>query len=153
MTASDGYVEGQTFMWITENNLTTKDYRLRNGLLEAILSPTNLNSAYKQVKRNRGAGGVDKMEVDSLKDYLVRHKDALISSILRSKYCPNPTRRVFISLTTATASDPDGQLTRHSKKTMKSITSYIEKKLFLRVNRDKTKVAYISNINFLGYSF
>ena len=61
-TASEGYVEGQTFMWITENNLTTNDYRLGNGLLEHILSPSNLNAAFKQVKRNKGAGGVDKME-------------------------------------------------------------------------------------------
>src|SRR5690554_6324494 len=67
-TASDGYVEGQTFIWITENNLTTNDYLLGNVLLEHILSPSNLNSAYKQVKRNKGAGGVDKMEVESLKD-------------------------------------------------------------------------------------
>jgi RNA-directed DNA polymerase len=91
-TASDGYVEGQTFIWITENNLTTNDYRLGNGLLEHILSPSNLNSAYKQVKRNKGAGGVDKMEVESLKDYLVNNKDRLIQSIQQGKYRPNPVR-------------------------------------------------------------
>lgn len=95
-TASDGYVEGQTFIWITENNLTSNDYRLGNGLLEAILSPSNLNSAYKQVKRNKGAGGVDKMEVESLKDYLVNNKDRLIQSIQQGNYRPNPVRRVLI---------------------------------------------------------
>jgi group II intron reverse transcriptase/maturase len=89
-------VEGQTFIWITENNLTTNDYRLGNGLLEHILSPSNLNSAYKQVKRNKGAGGVDKMEVESLKDYLVNNKDRLIQSIQQGKYRPNPVRRVLI---------------------------------------------------------
>ena len=95
-TASEGYVEGQTFMWITENNLATNDYRLGNGLLEHILSPTNLNAAFKQVKRNKGAGGVDKMEVESLKDYLVTNKDMLIKSIQMGKYRPNPVRRVCI---------------------------------------------------------
>lgn len=95
-TASEDYVEGQTFMWITENNLTTNDYRLGNGLLEHILSPSNLNSAYKQVKRNKGAGGVDKMEVESLKDYLVNNKETLIESIQQGKYGPNPVRRVLI---------------------------------------------------------
>jgi RNA-directed DNA polymerase len=95
-TASEGYVEGQTFMWITENNLTINDYRLGNGLLEHILSPTNLNAAFKQVKRNNGAGGVDKMEVESLKDYLVTNKDMLIKSIQMGKYHPNPVRRVCI---------------------------------------------------------
>lgn len=85
-------------MWLTENNLTNNNnYQSRYGLLENILSPSNLNAAYKQVKRNKGAGGVDKMEVESLKDYLVRHKDELITSIHRGKYRPNPVRRVEIS--------------------------------------------------------
>ncbi|WP_332914528.1 hypothetical protein [Algoriphagus boritolerans] len=94
-TESEGYVGGQTFMWITENNLTENN-RLGYGLLEFILSPSNLNAAYLQVKRNKGAGGVDKMEVESLKDYLVSHKDELITAILRGKYRPNPVRRVEI---------------------------------------------------------
>jgi len=94
-TESDGYVEGQTFIWITENNLTNND-QLGYGLLEFILSPNNLNQAYLQVKRNKGAGGIDKMEVESLKDYLVRHKDELVKSILEGKYQPNPVRRVEI---------------------------------------------------------
>ena len=42
---------------------------------------------------------------------------------------------------------------RSADRTMESISSYIEKKLFLKVNRDKTKVAYIRDIKFLGYSF
>lgn len=82
-------------MGITENNLTD-NLQLGNGLLEHILSPTNLNAAYKQVKLNKGAGGVDKMEVGSLKDYLVKYKDELIKSIQRGKYRPNPVRRVEI---------------------------------------------------------
>ncbi len=94
-TASEGYVVGQTFMWITENNLTENN-RLGYGLLEFMLSPSNLNAAYKQVKRNNGVGGVDKMKVKSLKDYLVANKDELTTSILRGKYRPNPVRRVEI---------------------------------------------------------
>jgi RNA-directed DNA polymerase len=94
-TESEGYVGGQTFLWITEKNLTEND-RLEHGLLEYILAPSNLNAAYLQVKRNKGAGGVDKMEVESLKDYLVEHKEELLTSILRGKYRPNPVRRVAI---------------------------------------------------------
>src|SRR5690554_3003337 len=74
---------------LTENRKT-------NGLLEYILSPSNLNAAYRRVKSNHGVAGVDKMEVESLKDYLVENKDVLIESILRGKYRPNPTRRVYI---------------------------------------------------------
>jgi RNA-directed DNA polymerase len=94
-TASEGYVGGQTFLWITENNLTDHD-QVGYGLLEQILSPSNLNAAYLQVKRNKGAGGVDKMQVESLKDYLVANKEKLSASILRGKYRPNPVRRVEI---------------------------------------------------------
>lgn len=82
-------------MRIAENNLTEND-QLGYGLLEFILSPSNLNSAYLQVKRNKGVGGVDKMEVESLKDYLVVNKDVLTASILMGKYRPNPVRRVEI---------------------------------------------------------
>lgn len=94
-TASEGDVGGQRFLWITENNLTDND-QLGYGLLEYILSPSNLNAAYLRVKRNKGAGGVDKMEVESLRDYLVRNKDELLISILRGKYRPHPVRRVEI---------------------------------------------------------
>ena len=94
-TASEGYVGGQTFMWITENNLAN-DNRSGYGMLEFILSPLNLNASYKRVKRNKGAGGVDKMQVESLKDYLVSNKTELITSIQAGKYRPNPVRRVEI---------------------------------------------------------
>lgn len=97
-TVSEGYVGRQTFMRITENNLTD-DNQLGYGLLEFILSPNNLNAAYNQVKRNKGTGGVDKMEVESLKDYIVTNKEELISSISRGKYLPNPVRRVEIPRT------------------------------------------------------
>jgi group II intron reverse transcriptase/maturase len=83
-------------MRITENNLTSNNHQSGNGLLEQILSPTNLNAAFKQVRRNKGAGGVDRMDVGSLKDYLVRYKEELIISIERGKYRPNPVRRVEI---------------------------------------------------------
>jgi group II intron reverse transcriptase/maturase len=88
-------VGGQTFMWITENNLTNTD-RPEYGLLEQILNPSNLNRAFKRVRSNKGSGGIDKMEVETLKDYLVEHKDQLLRSILDGKYRPNPVRRVEI---------------------------------------------------------
>jgi len=91
----EGYAGGQTFMWITENNLTNTD-RPAYGLLEQILSPANLNRAYKRVRSNRGSGGIDKMEVESLKGYLVENKDQLLRSILEGRYRPNPVRRVEI---------------------------------------------------------
>jgi group II intron reverse transcriptase/maturase len=91
----EGFAGGQTFIWMTENKPTNAN-KPEYGLLEQILSPTNLNRAYKRVRSNRGSGGIDKMEVESLQDYLVRHKDQLLRSILDGKYRPNPVRRVEI---------------------------------------------------------
>lgn len=91
----EGYAGGQTYIWITENNLTNTD-KPEYGLLEQILSPSNLNQAFKRVRSNRGSGGIDKMEVESLQEYLVNNKDKLIQSILDGKYRPNSVRRVEI---------------------------------------------------------
>jgi len=95
-TASENYVGVQTSMWITENNLTSLE-QTGYGMLEQILSPANLNAAYKRVVQNKGAGGVDEMEVESLKGYLIKEKEALITAILDGKYQPNPVRRVMIA--------------------------------------------------------
>lgn len=91
----EGYAEGQTFMRMTENNITDTDPS-EYDMLEHILSPANLNRAYGRVRGNRGSGGVDKMEVESLKDYLIAHREELTASILDGKFRPNPVRRVEI---------------------------------------------------------
>src|SRR5690606_31810401 len=91
----EDYAGGQTFKWITENNPTNND-RLGCGLVEFILSPNNANGAYRRVKRKKGAGGVDKMAVQSLKDSVNSNKCELTASIPAGKYRPNPVRRVEI---------------------------------------------------------
>ena len=91
----EGIVGVQTYMRITENTFTHFECP-ENGLLEFILSPSKLNQAYKQVKSNKGSGGIDKMELSDLFSYLFTHKEALIQSIYDGKYRPNPVRRVEI---------------------------------------------------------
>ena len=44
-------------------------------LLEKILSRDNLNKAYKQVYRNKGASGVDGVTVEELSPYIKEHKE------------------------------------------------------------------------------
>ena len=80
---------------MTETDSTDTSQQ-REGLLEQILSRDNLNRAYKQVKRNKGAGGIDGMQVDELLPYLREHKDELIQSLRDGKYRPQPVRRVEI---------------------------------------------------------
>ena len=42
---------------------------------------------------------------------------------------------------------------KSAERTLKNILPYIENKLFLKVNRDKTSVAHISKVKYLGYTF
>ena len=59
------YAEALIGKRMTENNLTNAD-RQEDGLLEAIVSAGNMNRAYKRVKKNKGASGVDGMKVEEL---------------------------------------------------------------------------------------
>lgn len=65
-------------------------------LLETILYKDNLNRAYKRVKANKGAAGIDGMTVEEALPYLKEHQQELINRILRGKYTPSPVRRVEI---------------------------------------------------------
>lgn len=65
-------------------------------MLEYILTSDNLNRAYRQVKANKGSGGIDRMDVDKLLPYLREHKDEITESLKGGRYRPNPVRRVDI---------------------------------------------------------
>ena len=80
---------------ITENDITSDD-RKTGGLLEWIVSSGNLNKAYKRVKRNKGASGVDGMRVDELLQYLKENGEGIREFVLAGKYKPTPVRRVEI---------------------------------------------------------
>lgn len=94
-TESENKVGVQTYMRVVDGCLTTEQPK-QNPLLEQILSPANLNKAYLQVKRNKGAAGIDGMDCDRLLDYLKEHGEQLTESIRQRTYRPNPVRRVEI---------------------------------------------------------
>lgn len=62
-------------------------------LLEQILDRDNLNRAYKQVKRNHGAPGIDGMTVEEALPWLREHREEFLQSILDGRYRPSPVRR------------------------------------------------------------
>ena len=62
-------------------------------LLERILSRENLNSAYKHVRANKGAPGIDGMTVEDALPWLQQHRQELLDSIKAGKYKPQPVRR------------------------------------------------------------
>ena len=65
-------------------------------LLEKVLSKDNLNNAYKQVYKNKGASGVDGVTVEELFTYIKEHKEEILYKIRNRKYKPQPVRRVYI---------------------------------------------------------
>ena len=62
-------------------------------LLERILSRENLNRAYKRVKANKGAPGIDGMTVEDALPWLREHREELLETIRQGKYKPQPVRR------------------------------------------------------------
>ena len=63
------------------------------NLLEAILYRDNLNRAYKRVKANKGAPGVDGMTVEEAFPWLKEHGKEMTEAIRRGKYKPTAVRR------------------------------------------------------------
>ena len=66
-------------------------------LLGKILDRDNLNRAYKRVKANKGAPGIDGMTVEEVFPWLKEHNHELVEKIRRGHYTPSPVRRKEIS--------------------------------------------------------
>ena len=90
-----GYAEACACVRIAENTNIITGLQT-TGLLERILQRDNLNRAFKRVKSNKGAAGVDGMCVENLLTYLREHGGELNRQIRDGKYKPNPVRRVEI---------------------------------------------------------
>jgi RNA-directed DNA polymerase len=65
-------------------------------ILGKILDKDNLNRAYKRVKANKGAPGVDGMTIEEALPWLKEHNQELTERIRKGHYTPSPVRRVEI---------------------------------------------------------
>jgi RNA-directed DNA polymerase len=68
----------------------------KSRMLEEILNKWNIEKALEQVIGNKGAGGVDGMQTDELRDYLNANWQSLRMKILEGNYEPSPVRKVEI---------------------------------------------------------
>ena len=66
------------------------------ALLAQVLERANLQRALKQVRRNKGAPGIDSMTVDELPDYLRQHWPEIREQLEAGSYRPQPVKRVEI---------------------------------------------------------
>ena len=83
-----GYAEAQS-----TDRSEGKERDGASDLLEAILDRDNLNKAYKRVRRNHGAAGIDGMTVEEALPWLKERRGELLQSIREGSYMPNPVRR------------------------------------------------------------
>lgn len=65
-------------------------------LLNELLNDDNLKIAKQRIKKNKGASGIDGMEVKELDEYLSKHLDEIKEQIRNKKYSPKPVKRVEI---------------------------------------------------------
>ncbi|QYY33740.1 group II intron reverse transcriptase/maturase (plasmid) [Cupriavidus pinatubonensis] len=67
-----------------------------SALLAAALTRENLKQAFKRVRRNKGAAGVDGLDIDQTARYLVSAWPEIRQQLLKGTYRPSPVRRVTI---------------------------------------------------------
>jgi len=73
---------------------------LNVNLLERILSRENMLCAWKRVKANKGAPGIDGVTIKDFPEYLKEHWPRIRKELFAGTYQPSPVRRVEIPKTT-----------------------------------------------------
>ena len=68
----------------------------RAALLHAALTRENLKRAFKRVRANKGAAGVDGLDIDQTAKHLITAWSAIREQLLTGTYRPMPVRRVAI---------------------------------------------------------
>lgn len=95
---TEGNVEVPSVLDVSKlEEINTKT--VTNEILEEILSRDNMNLAYKRVKANKGASGIDDMQVDELLQYLKGNGEQIKEDIRKGEYNPKEVRRVEIPKT------------------------------------------------------
>ncbi len=89
-TRTGALVEPQALSALEQQRALTRE------LMERVASSANLNQAYKRVKANKGAPGVDGMTVQDLRFWLADHKDELVAQLVRGDYRPQAVLGVDI---------------------------------------------------------
>jgi group II intron reverse transcriptase/maturase len=66
------------------------------GLLMAVLARENMQQAWKRVRANKGAAGIDGLGIDETAERLMWEWPSIREQLLRGTYRPQPVRRVTI---------------------------------------------------------
>lgn len=91
-TGTDGYEAQQTFSVVKGN----QDVSSSKSLMDQIASIGNLKIAFKRVKRNKGAPGMDRVTISSFGQNLDANLLGLSTKLLNQWFTPLPVRGVEI---------------------------------------------------------
>ena len=69
---------------------------MSEDIITKILDRDNLNLAFKNVKANKGASGIDDMSIEETAKFIKEHKNQIVWQLYNRKYQPQPVRRVEI---------------------------------------------------------
>ena len=89
-TESEAREERQAFTASIRKRALTDD------LMERVCEKENLRRAYKRVRTNQGAPGIDGMTVAELYEWSKEHIEELIATLLEGSYAPQPVKGVEI---------------------------------------------------------
>ena len=93
---SDGGTEPEAREEGQAATASTRERALTDNLMERVSERENLNRAYKRVKGNKGAPGIDGMTVGELAGWIKEHKEGLVNSLLDGSYRPQAVKGVEI---------------------------------------------------------
>ncbi|MNW54156.1 reverse transcriptase [compost metagenome] len=145
-------------------SIEAREGRERDGatdLMERILNRDNLNRAYKQVKRNHGAPGIDGMTVEAALPWLRENRDEFLQSIRKGSYKhlnefdQEMERRGVRVIRYADDIVVLAKSRRAALRLLESSQTYLEKKLKLQMNTQKSKVVSVvaqKHFKFLGFA-
>ena len=69
---------------------------MSEDIITKILDRNNLNEAFKNVKANKGASGIDELSIEETAQYIRENKKTIVWQLYNRKYQPQPVRRVEI---------------------------------------------------------
>ena len=78
------------------NQAAEKDRSRKGEQWERVLSPENINAAWRKVKTNAGAAGIDRMSIAAFPAFIRNHWTKIRAKLQDGTYCPSPVRRVAI---------------------------------------------------------
>lgn len=82
--------------YVAVRNSSQETFNFEQDLFDQIFSPANVNRAWKQVKTNKGAPGIDNITIEQFPGWANLNWRQYRSALFNGEYQPSPVKRVEI---------------------------------------------------------